>query len=698
MTLLPRFVFVLAVLIVQKAPAESRAPRQWNEYRTIMWVGDSFRKKPDRFPLFVQRLREMGINSVTVHGDAEAKPWTDTGLAFYVENVISKGLCLKFNSPVTNWDAFVAKWAKNGRSVSDFVRPYSLDDPEWLKWGAKRMKDFAAVHKPHHPFAVDIRDELSTTNSANPFDYDFSEHTLKAFRTWLQTEYSSLDALNAQWETKFTAWDEVKPFTTDQIKNRMASGKALPEGNPDWHAVQQIKFTTADAAARPTAWNFSPWADFRTYMDLSLARTLAAFRDASRGVDPDTPVGIEGTQMPHAFGGYDLWRLSQALDWVEPYDICNSREIFGSFMPGKPILTTVGEKDARAAQRRLWHLHLLGDRGCIIWWSEDCIDWNKDDWPLTSRAKGLAPVLKTMTSPLARLFLRAKREVDPVFIHYSQPSVQVAWLMESTGDGSTWVRRFSSYEASHNRHARVREGWVKVLQDLGYTPQFVHGSQLASLPQGASVVLPESWALSNAEQTALTALPAGSVCGTGAAGVMDEHGKLRSRGALVEPAKLPSSAGSFSIGGENLKTTSESAADYAAERLKAAPPQNFPAFVASAVKNKPPVIIDAAARVYCHRYQLPKARLLAFERNISWQMSEDLSQAGGNEVLEKPADITVGLPAAAHLYDLRTGQYLGHKDSITFTIDPWQPSLFAACPEKLPEGDVIARLTADQAR
>ena len=83
---------------------------------------------------------------------------------------------------------------------------------------------------------IDIRDELSTTISANPFDYDFSEPTLKAFRIWLQSRYPSLAALNAEWETKFAAWDDVRPFTTDQIKNRQASGDAQPQGNPNWQA------------------------------------------------------------------------------------------------------------------------------------------------------------------------------------------------------------------------------------------------------------------------------------------------------------------------------------------------------------------------------------------------------------------------------------------------------------------------------
>src|SRR5205807_2318763 len=171
----------------------------------------------------------------------------------------------------------------------------------------------------------------------------------------------------------------------------------------------------------------------------------------------------------------------QVLDWIEPYDIGNAREIFGSFMTNKPILTTVFESDTKHASRRLWHLLLEGDRGCIVWWSEDCIDWKTEDYQLTPKAKALAPVLKEVTSRLAELFLRATREYDPIYFLYSQPSIQVDWLQESTIDGSTWLRRFSSYEAEHNQVVRTRDGWLKMFQDTGYSPRFVTGDQLVSL-------------------------------------------------------------------------------------------------------------------------------------------------------------------------------------------------------------------------
>jgi hypothetical protein len=105
--------------------------------------------------------------------------------------------------------------------------------------------------------------------------------------------------------------------------------------------------------------------------------------------------------------------------------------------------------------------------------SEDCINWNVPEWPLTAKAKALAPVLHEMTGGLARLFLRAQREEDPIIPALFSARIQVDWLLESTMDGSTWLRRFSSFEAEHNRDGKTaRTAWLKALQDLGYTPRF----------------------------------------------------------------------------------------------------------------------------------------------------------------------------------------------------------------------------------
>jgi len=85
-------------------------------------------------------------------------------------------------------------------------------------------------------------------------------------------------------------------------------------------------------------------------------------------------------------------------------------------------------------------------------------------------------------------------------------------------------------------------------------------------------------------------------------------------------------------------------------------------------------------------------RLVAFERNIEYQMSENLKQAGGDQALEVPVKIEARLRQQAHVYDLRAGTYLGLTNRIHFTLDAFQPSLFALLPEEVRPHSVLERL------
>lgn len=703
-----RFLAGLVLLFEAGLPAREVGLRPWNDYRTILWMSGAMEKHRDRQALIFERLRELGINTAMTGRDGDPRPFIEAGFGYYVENVVNKGLCLKFNSSVTNWSGFIDEWMKT-RDEKAFVRDYCLDDPAWRESVFDVMRKAAGHHAPFAPLAYDLRDELSVTISANPFDYDFSPPALAGFRGWLRTQYATLERLNERWETDFPSWEAVRPFSTDRIKARMATGARMPAAPPDWNALKKLKFDPVEAAKTPTRWNFSPWCDHRTYMDISLARTLDDLRTEARKHDSHTPVGIEGAQMAHAFGGYDLWRLSQAVDWMEPYDVCNSREILGSFMPGKPLLSTVFEKETPAAQRRLWHLLLLGDRGCIIWWSEDVIDWTRADLPLSDKGRALAPVLKQMTSPLANLFLLAEKQYDPIAIHYSQPSIQVAWLLESTVDGKTWPRRFSSFEATHNRQAQVRNGALKVLQDNGWTPRFLADEQIAAgaleAHQIKIVVTAGDWAVGNRVDTAIQhwAQRAGGKGGwvllqTGAYGLFNEHGRFKGTqtprnpldNAPVDPPTVLVFAADSPAGIEMPGNMMQ----YPANRLEGTVEPALSREIAEMMARRgarPAVRTPASARVLIHRYKLGGARLVAFERNIEWKMSEDLKQAGGNQELEKPDTFAADWDEAAEVVDLWTGKRLGRTNRIEVHLDPWKPALFALLPAPL-EGDVVEAL------
>jgi hypothetical protein len=377
-------------------------------------------------------------------------------------------------------------------------------------------------------------------------------------------------------------------------------------------------------------------------------------------------------------------------------------------MPSRPLLTTVFEKDTDHARRRLWHLLLEGDRGCIIWWSEDCIDWKSPDYALTPKAKALAPVMRELTSPLARLFLRAQRVRDPIYLHYSQPSIQVNWLLESTVDGSTWLRRFSSFEAEHNRQAMARNAWLKLFQDLGFSPQFLSSAQIergmlsAGGGEPLALVLPSSWALSSTEEREIGRLLGKSnsvsrVFFDGLPGVFDEHGRLRKNSVLetlgvnyLDPA---SRSGALGGNPQGPSWKLGEIASYGAERLKPGAGGEWSEWAAAQLAGfRPAIKVPPGDRVRVHRFRLAHAELAALERNINYQMSEDLKQAGGNEALEKPVQIEAVLARKSHVYELWEQKYVGYTDRIPVLVNPWRPALFALCEEQVEAGKIIALL------
>jgi len=474
------------------------------DYQVIMWVLGGHTDNPG---LFFQRLRDANVTAVQVHPWESAQPATSRGLRFYVEN-IHRIAFLHDRKPIyqADWEAYTTT-----RDKKHLIRKPCLHDPAYLA-DAKRdiqsdVRQFASLN----PLLYNLGDECSITSYASPMDYCFSHLTLAAFREWLRDQYGSLDRLNAQWDTSFPRWEDVVAMTTYEIKEREKA-----EGE-----------------------NYSPWADHRTFMDITFADSWRQFREWVREIDPNTPVGLEGTQMPAAFGGYDIWRLSQVIDWVEPYDIGSSHDMFRSFMPpGTPIYATLFEHDPNHAARRLWHLLLNGDRGVIIWCSKDWFDYDSPDLTPKPFVAAMAQLFAELRGPAARAIMHAKRDPAPVAIHYSHPSVQVAWMLDSREDKDTWPRRFSSWEATHSRLALARNSWTKLIQDLGLSCDFVSTQQIldgALRERGYQVlILPQSFAIGKEEANSIKAFvrDGGTAIADSLPGVFDEHCKRRTAGAL----------------------------------------------------------------------------------------------------------------------------------------------------------------------
>ncbi len=119
-----------------------------------------------------------------------------------------------------------------------------------------------------------------------------SDHVVIRFRSWLQTKYGGLDALNRSWGDEYTAWEQVTPFLNDN-------------------------------------WNSSmPWIDwltFRNELQGTLLGELAGYVRELDTLHPVTanPVGTPWTSFG-SFEGYD----------IDPWVLTSFEQIAGvSFYP-----------------------------------------------------------------------------------------------------------------------------------------------------------------------------------------------------------------------------------------------------------------------------------------------------------------------------------------------------------------------------
>ena len=495
--------------------------RGWDKYQVIIHSTGSVKDAEKWF----KQLTALGCTAEDCYYTIDPAPFIDGKFGFYVENMIPELAYLtKERQKLYDVD-FNGYTSETGAHDHKFLlRKPCLDDLDFWKKKDEEVKQITVRFLPQdptnpkkHPLLYDLRNEPSLGLATDPMDYCFAPSTLKAFRNWLQTQYPSLEALNTEWNTQYKTWDEVMPLTTYEIKER-----------------------TRIAASAEKPENFASWNDFRAYMDVSFAHTLKHLRETIHELDPKTPVGIAGTQMPSAWGGYDLWRLSQAIDWAEINDMAGSRAIFRSFLPANsPVLSTVYGDDMNQISHNLWSRLLDGDRGCIIWDDEKSrvLAKEKDDMPLTDRGTKLAKVLAEIKKAAPAIF-PLRRQPAEVAIHYSQASIRAHWMFESAEDEKSWPVRYGAYEAKHSGFVHVRDSVTKLITDLGLQSNFLSYEQLekGDLAGYKVLVLPQSVAMSAKECRAVEHFvhAGGVVIADNMTATMDEHGKRLAHGQLDE--------------------------------------------------------------------------------------------------------------------------------------------------------------------
>jgi len=183
----------------------------------------------------------------------------------------------------------VASMRNSGLQAGDLkwlARHPSPNDPAYRRKAVKRIKFYAPLIRAYGIWDHTIIDELSVTLFSSAFDFSFDKYTLKKFREWAKTQYKDLAELNAAYGMSFRTWDEVRPTTFAEARDK---GK------------------------------YAGWADHRRVMELSLVDYFEFIRAELRKIDPTAKISLSGTQLPHSYNGHDVWLRCKTFDGLWSY-------------------------------------------------------------------------------------------------------------------------------------------------------------------------------------------------------------------------------------------------------------------------------------------------------------------------------------------------------------------------------------------
>ena len=382
-------------------------------------------------------------------------------------------------------------------------RTPSFNDPAVLKSLGDIVRASARNKARYNMDYYFVGDEGSLTSYGDAVDFDWNPHTLDEFRGWLKEHYGTLGALNKEWHTNFADWNSVVPFTTEEARKSR---------------------------------NFAPWADHRTFMEITFARAYQTARDAAIAGDPEAHIAVSGTQATNAYNGADWSRLDRVIDDFLSYDGGNQWDMHRSFAKPNAMIgfwTGYGSHGL-AVQNAIWTAAIHNVLHPNIFWMYSFLN---PDLTHSASARDMGKAFGSLRSEgVGKLLMEATRQQDGIALYYSMPSIHGASILgyhqrSSDDDDEPVDRARMSFAAN-------RDGWVKTIKDLGLQFDFVSSEDIAT--RGIAndrykvVILPLAFALSNEEIQRLQEFVArgGVVIADAAPGWLDQHCAWQTNDAL----------------------------------------------------------------------------------------------------------------------------------------------------------------------
>ncbi|RLD33993.1 MAG: hypothetical protein DRI73_04580, partial [Bacteroidetes bacterium] len=474
-------------------------PRLWDDYDITMYhFGPN--PVPGTWSAVDQQLQELNVTTLaayTLENSKHANYKMQAQTRIHGVESPDRGPDLEYYEDMVN------KYLET-HDKHLLVRKYGLKDTAFLNSIRDELTTQIKEWKKFSPSAYYIYEEPSITRYDGALDLDFSEISLQAMREWLKGQYSSLTALNDQWSTNFTQWEEVIPDDNFEARERG---------------------------------NYSSWADHRTFMEVCWADQFKFVQEIVDEVDPGGLVQLSGTQATSSHNGYDYSRLNKYIGQMNPYNIDNQLEYHMTFNPGLKISGQAGygALGKGVLYDYYHHLFLKETGGSYIFWQVSSMN---PDLQICQAGRVMKEGFDEMLKRgIGRLISSYEPENElKIAIHFSYPSIHAAWI----SDGEIVHKTGDNESNTLKQLNRNRDGWVKILHDMGVGFNFIAYSNIEEgglLANGYKVlILPMSYAISDreVEQIEKFVEQGGILIADALPGVMDDHTKFRSKRALAD--------------------------------------------------------------------------------------------------------------------------------------------------------------------
>ena len=479
------------------------------------------------------------------------------------------------------------------------------------------------------------------------------------FRKFLKETYGTIEKVNAQYGSKFKDFSQIKTLPLDE-----AAEKEL----------------------------LSMWLDFRSFMDYSFTDWHKMLVDQIRRHDKTSAIGIEGLVYPaKSYSGFNLPHMLPNFDFCAPYFIARDikalkymkENSFKSAWYG----TYEGEMSEQWVRQPPWRYLFGGLHGAFWWYAgypgySNASIYRMDLGFLQQFTQSADEIAKMKKSGIAKLIMDSKLRDDGVAVHYSQACLHAANL---NPDKTTW-------ELSINNI-------VELLQSMGIGFEYLTPAEILAgkLKNVKVLYLPYSQAMSKEEAAVMRQFVknGGLLIADYNPGIMDEHGKFLDDSLLADVFG-PMDKLNVKKYGKGHAVILYDYLDGAAQRAQkgtAAGIQRGLFNMFSKYAGVKPVATALDSYGYPAEYTPytnGKDQYLCFLGPITEAGEAKKSTAGaesgasGVVVSSGNTARTVILPAAAHVYDVSKGKYLGKVKEFKFELDPAVGRVFAVTAEKAP--------------